>query len=69
MLRNKQHSRRGPPPCRPAHGVVEGDVRIEVPADPPGGLDPCSFMLTPLYRQCRRLNDAEQLHTRRLAVH
>ncbi len=78
MLRHKQHSRRDPPPCRPAHGAVESDLRVEVLADLLDSLDLRSFLLDPLYR--RRLNDAlasfsdeefdsfEQLYTRKTTV-
>jgi len=78
MLRNKQHSRRGPPPCRPALGAVEGDLRVEVLADLVDSLDLHSFLVDPLYR--RRLNEVlacfsdeefdsfELLYTRRFTV-
>ncbi|MBC7952726.1 MAG: hypothetical protein H7Z12_13030 [Rhodospirillaceae bacterium] len=78
MLRNKQHSRKDPPPCRLMAGVAECDVRVEVLADLVDSLDLHSFFIDPVYR--RRLNEVlscfsdaefdsfEQLYTRRFTV-
>ena len=78
MLRDKQHSRRGPPSGQPVHGAVDRDLRVELLADLVDSLDLHSFLVDPLYR--RRLNDVlawfsdeefdsfEQLYTRRFTV-
>lgn len=78
MLRNKQHSRRDPPPLRPALGAADSDPRVAVLADLVDRLDLHSFLVDPLYR--RRLNEVlawfsdeefdsfELLYTRRFTV-
>lgn len=78
MLRNKQHSRKDPPPGRLLVAGADCDVRVEVLADLVDSLDLHSFLIDPAYR--RRLNDVlscfsdaefdrfEQLYTRRFTV-
>lgn len=84
MLRNKQHSRKDPPPGWLVAAGADGDVRVEgladlvALADLVDNLDLHSFLMDSAYR--RRLNDVlscfsdaefdsfERLYTRRFTV-